>query len=426
MEGSSGSKVVLAAGDRGPRPPVLFLSHSGVDTEAARELKRRLKESPAGRQAGLKVWFDKDDLPAGWDWQESLEAGIGRESTAFAVYVGTKGVVTWVRREVRLALSRATADDDDYPFIPIIAKESAGTAELPPFARQHHGVRDPLHEPAEMDKLLKAVLGQAPDTPGELIDEPYVGLRAMDEAEADRFFGREAELDELVRKLGERKLVAVIADSGTGKSSLVRAGLIPAWRRHELAEPGRTEPDGATWHVVLMRPGLNPEAELVKGLMLAAERLNLSEADKATCRQQVRLIDPEPPECEKALEGTSYGLLCGCPVGATQTLLVVDQFEELFTQTPPERRATFVELLLYLITRSALPFRVVLTVRADYASSLGEYPALRAALDQGGGEADGSSGELRLKALSDEGLTRIIHEPMQLAGHPSDWSENGC
>src|SRR4051794_26610097 len=91
MEGGTGSKVVLAAGDRGPRPPVLFLSHSGVDTEAARDLKRRLEESPAGRQAGLKVWFDKDDLPAGWDWQESLELGI-RESTAFA------GVCRHVRR----------------------------------------------------------------------------------------------------------------------------------------------------------------------------------------------------------------------------------------------------------------------------------------------------------------------------------------
>src|SRR5262245_15303009 len=96
-------------GNSGPKKqPVLFLSHSGVDTEAARELKRRLEESPTGREAGLKVWFDKDDMPAAEDWQASLEQGIGRESTAFAVYIGTKGVVTWVRREVRLALSRNT------------------------------------------------------------------------------------------------------------------------------------------------------------------------------------------------------------------------------------------------------------------------------------------------------------------------------
>jgi hypothetical protein len=119
---------------------------------------------------------------------------------------------------------------------------------------------------------------------------------------------------------------------------------------------------------VITRPRLDPQAELVKGLMIAAEKRKLSEADKAACRQQVKLIDPESPECEKALECTSYGLLCGCPVGATQTLLVVNQFEELFTQTPPERRAAFVELLLYLTASSALPFRVVLTMRADYAS----------------------------------------------------------
>ena len=54
--------------------PVLFLSHAGVDTDAARELKRRLEESPAGREAGLRVWFDKTGfVPASAGWQEQLE-----------------------------------------------------------------------------------------------------------------------------------------------------------------------------------------------------------------------------------------------------------------------------------------------------------------------------------------------------------------
>ena len=102
--------------------PMLFLSHAGADTEAARALKRRLEEAPAAREQGLKVWFDKDDLRAGTPWQKQLEELVERRVTACAVYVGSKGVVNWVEAEVRLALSRAISGGGHFPFVPIIAK----------------------------------------------------------------------------------------------------------------------------------------------------------------------------------------------------------------------------------------------------------------------------------------------------------------
>ena len=74
------------------KSPCLFLSHSGTDTEAARELKRRILASPTAREAGLRVWFDKDDLEAGTHWQEQLERALTEQATAFAVYVGSRGV----------------------------------------------------------------------------------------------------------------------------------------------------------------------------------------------------------------------------------------------------------------------------------------------------------------------------------------------
>ncbi len=103
--------------------PCLFLSHSGADTEA-RELRRRILASPAARDAGLKVWSDKDenDLVPGKEWQNQLELVLTKKATAFADYVGSKGVINWVEREVRLALSRATGEND-LPFIPILAPE---------------------------------------------------------------------------------------------------------------------------------------------------------------------------------------------------------------------------------------------------------------------------------------------------------------
>src|SRR5512135_291338 len=101
--------------------PLLFLSHAGADMDAARTLKQRIETAPAAREQGLKIWFDKDDLRPGLDWQRQLEDAIERRATVFAVYLGSRGIVNWVEREVRLALDRATRDNRHFSFIPIIS-----------------------------------------------------------------------------------------------------------------------------------------------------------------------------------------------------------------------------------------------------------------------------------------------------------------
>ena len=105
----------------------------------------------------------------------------------------------------------------------------------------------------------------------KLIDEPFVGLRSMREEEADRFFGREAEVKELVGKFRRHRIVAIVADSGTGKSSLAEAGFAPAFRGGALADLARSEPDDRIWNVVTMRPRANPEEGLRLGVTEAAE-----------------------------------------------------------------------------------------------------------------------------------------------------------
>jgi hypothetical protein len=71
-----------------PQPPLLFLSHAGIDTEAARALKLRIEAAPEAQEHGLRVWFDKDDLNAGEPWLTQLQETIQHRSAAFAVYVG--------------------------------------------------------------------------------------------------------------------------------------------------------------------------------------------------------------------------------------------------------------------------------------------------------------------------------------------------
>jgi len=105
---------------------LLFLSHSGSDTDTACLLKKRIEESSIAKKHNIKVWLDKHDLLAGKPWQNQLEAVIEKESTAFAVYIGDRAIASWVEPEVRLALSRSIKEQGKYPFIPILSKKSEG------------------------------------------------------------------------------------------------------------------------------------------------------------------------------------------------------------------------------------------------------------------------------------------------------------
>jgi TIR domain len=396
--------------------PSIFLSHSGADSDAARELKRRLLESPEAREAGLKVWFDKDDLKPGGSWQPQIEQAIAN-ATAFIVYVGSKGVMNWVEAEVRVALSRANADKD-FLFIPALAADSAGSSALPPFAKLYQGVRDPLGDGEELAKFLKAVLKSKWDTSIRLIDEPFVGLRSMREEEADRFFGREKEIAELVEKFRRRRIVAIVADSGTGKSSLAKAGFIPAFRGGELADPSRNDSDDCVWHVVTVRPGANPEGGLRTGITEAAEVLGQSPDARAGLRKRVAIADASE---------TAFALQCDLPARKAATLLIVDQFEELFTATPDALVAPFVKLLLDLADGDK-DFRLLLTVRADYFNLLSDVKdAAGQAVKGADGKtlferlnAEGGGSILRLKRVSDDGIRDIVCKPLRLAGVNDD------
>jgi WD40 repeat protein len=380
--------------------PCLFLSHSGADTDAARELKRRLLDSPDARAARLTVWLDKDDLGAGIGWQAQIEKAISEKTTAFAVHIGAKGVLNWVDSEVRLGLSRA-AGAADYPFIPILSRECTGAPALPPFAQQYQGVHDPINNPEEFAKLLRAILGRSPSEKAVALENPFVGLKSMTEADAERFFGRNEEIAGLVDKLKSHRLIAVVADSGAGKSSLVQAGLIPAFRGGKLSDMVGREPDDRLWHVVVMRPGRDPIEGLKRGVTEAAERLGRS-ADQCTgLRKRVDVADPSE---------TAYAIRCDLPVGKTETLLVVDQFEELLTETAEAARAPFVGLLMTLAAGGG--FRIVLTLRADHFNLCRPLTNLFERLTR-----DNYDAVLRLRRITDAGIAEAVRKPLALAGH---------
>jgi hypothetical protein len=162
----------------------------------------------------------------------------------------------------------------------------------------------------------------------------------MTEREADRFFGRQAEVAELIDDLRRNRLVAIVADSGAGKSSLAMAGLAPAFRGGMLAEPSRRGADGQVWHVVVMRPGGDPLEGLRRGVTEAAERMGLTPDERAGLRRRLALDD---------VSEAAFALRCDLPANATETLLIVDQFDELLTETPEVARQLFIDFLLKLV-----------------------------------------------------------------------------
>jgi WD40 repeat protein/class 3 adenylate cyclase len=209
-------------------------------------------------------------------------------------------------------------------------------------------LRPEADDPAD-DTAFRRALGPAaarltPAVPGAFVPNPYKGLRPFEEADAPNFFGREELTKSLLRRLGDARFLAVVGPSGSGKSSVVRAGLIPALRRGAL--PGSSE-----WLITEMVPGLRPLDELEAALLRVA-------------------VNP-PSSLIDQLERDDRGLLRAVkrvlPADGPELLLFIDQFEEVFTLVPDEdARTHFLQSLEAAVGERQGRLRVIVTLRADF------------------------------------------------------------
>ncbi len=205
---------------------------------------------------------------------------------------------------------------------------------------------------------------------------PYPGLAAFEPEQAEWFFGRKRLTADLAARLTGRLVegapLAVVAPSGTGKSSLLRAGLIPAIAKNELGVPG-----SANWPRLIMTPGPRPFDAL------AEELAGLLPADPAALADALSRAPAEGAQ----LFREALGRLAadGDPAGA-RVILVVDQFEEVFTLCTDEaQRRAFIDLLGVLAsgTPGTEPAGlVVLGLRADFYGRCAAFPQLRDAVQR--------------------------------------------
>ena len=242
-----------------------------------------------------------------------------------------------------------------------------------------------------------AVEDPAPDQPSDearvrASGPPYRGLAPFRRDDEARYFGREGSTAALLARLAEAAsaggIVMVTGASGTGKSSLIQAGAFPAIARGELAVPG-----SSSWPVVELRPGPDPVAELLRKLPELTDTL-------ATLSPSASLVQ----------DAVKASIARQRPT-ARRLLIVVDQFEEVFTQcADDERRRLFVDLLASACAPrqggGVPPAVVLLGVRADYYGPCLRYPALAAALDR----------PVALPPMTDLELREAVTRPAEAAG----------
>lgn len=230
-----------------------------------------------------------------------------------------------------------------------------------------------------------------PPEPG---DPPYKGLYYFDEADADHFLGRETLTARLAGRLRETRFLAVIGASGSGKSSVVRAGLVPVLRRGKPLADGALPPAGSDrWLVRVMTPTAHPLDALAAALQPDAEPVVVVELRDRLAATSTTLAE------------AATGLL-----GADQPrlLLLVDQFEEVFSlgRHETERRA-FIDNLVMAAGGDA-PVTVVIVLRADFYARCAQYDGLRELVSQN---------QEYIGAMNREELFRVIVLPAARA----DW-----
>ncbi len=374
-------------------PFQVFLSYSHNDEQAATLLRAELE------RAGLSVFKDDVGVREGELWLERLQQAVDA-CGAFVVLVGRDGVRRWIGAETQVALSRYFAPHDEtlrLPIFPILLGETSANT-LPAFLRLFQTTS--WDGTASLpDRLFAQIRQRKSETDHRAAFDgcPFVGLAAYRADQAHLFFGRQKEtLDALACFFDIRpaspavRWLEINGNSGSGKSSLMQAGLLPLIDKGWLWRP---RSDYEHWTLIgPMMPGEHP-------VEMLAERL--AQASGTGMGSIVKQL-------EDGNDGLRYWLR-ERKAACTAFLLAIDQFEELFTFADADQRLRFDGLLAAALEDSECPLFVISTVRSDFLDRFAEgLPRLVAVRNRMGRP-------WTLAPIVENGLREVIDGPARLA-----------
>jgi TIR domain/AAA ATPase domain len=317
------------------------------------------------RDEGLEPFLDRWYLAPGTRWRSKLEDTLSW-CKAVAIFVRPSEMGSWQQREVDVALDLQSRS----PNLPVIPVLLPGCEPPLGFLRQLTWV-DLRTQTRELGIVIlaKASRGEAPGPDLQKhLDAvrvsicPYRGLLHFREEDAPFFFGREAAIDKLTDAVQRQPLVTVVGASGSGKSWVVRAGLVP-----RLRSDRRT-----AWETVILVPTDQPLRALAGAFVSLLEPTmgevdRLAEAAKLAEHFRSQTIS-RYDIVERIVEKQS---------GTNRVLIVVDQFEELYTLTSDEEvRRCFLDELLAASSRVGSKANIALTLRGDFVGRALAYRPL--------------------------------------------------
>ena len=382
----------------------VFISYSSKDQTVAETVCKVLEKQ------GISCWMSSREIIPGFpDWAAAITQAIQSARVFVLIHSANSGSSDQVMNEIH------NADANNLTIIAFKIDQTPYSPGLEYFLqrRQWLDASTPGLE-AHAEKLAKTIpillagdvnlasriLRTTPLTaePPAEGDCPYKGLSFFDESDAAIFFGRELLVAKLVGHLRENYFLAVVVGaSGSGKSSVVRAGMIPTIRAGKpLADKTKSPAGSSRWPIYVITPGIHP----LDSLALAVTRNSESVTAADTLIQDLK-------QTPRALH---LHIKKNSPDANTGSLLVVDQFEELFTlcQDTEERKAFIDNLMTASSPESGGALRVVITLRADFYSHCADYTNLREAISQH---------QEYIGPMSQEELRRAIEEP----AHQGKW-----
>jgi WD40 repeat protein/energy-coupling factor transporter ATP-binding protein EcfA2 len=373
----------------------VFLSYNSSDKTAVEIIARRLED-----EENLRPWLDKWNLVPGEPWQEAIEQDLDASRTC-AVFLGREGIGPWENEEMRAAL-RKRVGETGFRVIPVLLPGASlpERGKLPPFLSGLTWVdfRSALDDPPAFRRLVAGIRGTAPgrddDTRLHLpdIECPYRGLEVFEDEHKKFFVGREAMTQHVIEALRHNRFIAILGSSGSGKSSLVRAGIIPKLKLGELTQSEH-------WAYITLKPGAHPLSELALGLVGATTTLDSLE--------RVRVLLSSLESDERSLHLYTHLSLSGKPKN-TLLFLFIDQFEEIMTLCKEDKeREQFLLNLRYASTISGGRIVTLITMRADF---MGRAAAQRNLAEMLSGH------QFVVTNMTDTDLQRAIEEPAMLVG----------